>query len=156
MTMLFKNSRFYFYLFSGLYLISFFIPSYQVPSYVFTLYSKYLITGDYYSELTGYECFLISLKTLVHSPIIIPGTLANFVVVLCWMISMGNHTEDYKIFNFLLRFTCIFSVLLWPVLLKEGFLTGYYLWAISSIGISVTYTNLNSIKKNSEVDLLDN
>jgi hypothetical protein len=72
------------------------------------------------------------------------------------MISMGNHTEDYKIFNFLLRFTCIFSVLLWPVLLKEGFLTGYYLWAISSIGISVTYTNLNSIKKNSEVDLLDN
>ena len=154
--MLFKKSRILFYVFSATYLISFLIPSYQVPSYVYTLYSKYLISGDYFSELRGYECFLISLKTLVQSPIIIPGTLANFVVAICWIISIGNFSEEYKIFNFLLRFSCIFSVLIWPVLLKEGFMTGYYIWATSSIGISITFTSLNTKTKNHDEDLLDN
>lgn len=144
------------YFFTALYLLSFLIPCYNLkPILDMTLLGELESVKNIPEIMFGYHCFWWSTISISDSPVAFLGSLANFAVFTVWLLYSIKVAGTLKLLKNLLSVVIMVSVLIWPVALRIGFLTGYYLWAISCIGIALSYGNMSSIKPEYEDLLLD-
>ncbi len=143
-------------LFSILYIISMFVPAYCIPDY----YMDELVNKSKYAFrfgpfLNGYDALWAATITIFKSPVAFLGSLANFAVITVWVLYLTKISDDFKFLKNTLAVITMVSVLIWPLALKSGFLSGYYLWAFSSIVISFSYAAMKNQKELHEDILLD-
>ena len=105
--------------------------------------------------LNGYDALWAATVTIFKSPVAFLGSLANFAVITVWILYLAKISDDLKFFKNTLAVITMVSVLIWPLALKSGFLSGYYLWAFSSIVISFSYAAMKNQKELHEDILLD-
>ena len=143
-------------IFSLLYLLSMFLPAYHIP---FFYLKEFQEIGIFYFGnsplLYGYESMLLSLLTIFESPIAFLGSLSNFAVISVWLLYLTRASGELKLIKSFAAVVAMVSVLIWPVALKIGFLSGYYLWALSSIVITFSYAAMKNLKEETEDILLD-
>ena len=150
------NTKTFFIFFFMLFPISFFLPAYNIPpSFLLTLKENSTKLSDIPSLLFGYECAWGAFFSMFSSPVAFLGTLANFAVLTIWILYLLRISGEMKLFRSILIVVVIVSVLIWPVALRIGLLSGYYLWAISAIGISICYGNIIVYNHDFEEILLD-
>ena len=119
------------------------MPAYSIPpSFLLTIKDHNTKLADTPSLLLGYECARGAFLSMFSSPVALLGTLANFAVLTILILHLLPISGEIKLFKSILIVVVIVSVLIWPVSLRMGFLSGYYLWAISAIGISFCYGNM--------------
>ena len=95
------------------------------------------------------------LLTIFESPIAFLGSLSNFAVITVWLLYLTRASGEIKLIKSFAAVVAMVSVLIWPVALKIGFLSGYYLWALSSIVITFSYAAMKNLKEETEDILLD-
>jgi hypothetical protein len=143
-------------IFSLLYLLSMFLPAYHIP---FFYLKEFQEKGIFYFGdsplLYGYESMWFSLLTIFESPIAFLGSLSNFAVITVWLLYLTRASGEIKLIKSFAAVVAMVSVLIWPVALKIGFLSGYYLWALSSIVITFSYAAMKNLKEETEDILLD-
>jgi hypothetical protein len=133
-----------------------FLPAYHIP---FFYLKEFQEIGIFYFGnsplLYGYESMLLSLLTIFESPIAFLGSLSNFAVISVWLLYLTRASGELKLIKSFAAVVAMVSVLIWPVALKIGFLSGYYLWALSSIVITFSYAAMKNLKEETEDILLD-
>jgi hypothetical protein len=141
---------------SIVFIISMFLPAYNIPLFYM---DEFIENGrnfyKYGPLLFGYESLWVSILTIFKSPVALLGSLSNFAVITVWLLYLTKASGDLKLFKSFLAVVTMVSVLIWPVALKIGFLSGYYLWAISSIVISFSYAAMKNYKDDIDDILLD-
>ncbi len=132
------------------------MPAYETPEfYKEEIYEK---TGFFYmtvARLYGYECSYVALVSIFKSPVALLGSLANFAVPAVWILFLSKIEGNLKLVKNFLAVICMVSVLIWLVAFKIGFLSGYYCWAIASIGICFSYAAMKPIIADEDDILLD-
>jgi hypothetical protein len=143
-------------IFSLLYLLSMFLPAYHIPFFYLKEFQE--IGIFYFGDsplLYGYESMWLSMLTIFESPIAFLGSLSNFAVITVWLLYLTRASGEIKLIKSFAAVVAMVSVLIWPVALKIGFLSGYYLWALSSIVITFSYAAMKNLKEETEDILLD-
>lgn len=115
------------YLFYGLYIVSFFLPSY--------------VSGKMYAD--GYGCFISAIDLMTEGSLIgfygfLPNVMVLIVVPMKWLMN-----ASWK--RALLTLVTISSVLSWTISpeFKDGLDYGYWLWGVSSMVIVALAIRLN-------------
>ncbi len=131
---------------SILFIISFMLPSYDLD-YIINLTSigNNENFGNIPRIMYGIDCFWQSTLNMADSPVAFLGSLANFTIILIWILFLSGIEANLKILKNILTVITMVSVLIWLVSLKIGFLPGYFLWAISAIGITLSFNSFNNI-----------
>jgi hypothetical protein len=133
-----------------------FLPAYHIPFfYLEEFQEKEIFFFEKSPLLYGYESMLISLFTIFKSPIAFLGSLSNFAVIIVWLLYLTKARGEIRLIKSFLAVVAMVSVLIWPVTLKIGFLSGYYLWAFSTISITFTYALMKNLKTEPFDVLLD-
>ena len=132
------------------------MPAYSIPElYKEQIFEKSSLSHELASIFYGYECAWLSMLTIFKSPVAFLGSLANFAVPAVWILFLSKIEGNFKLLKNFFAVLSMVSVLIWPVALKIGFLSGYYCWSIASIGICFTYAAMKSFSVDEEDILLD-
>jgi len=150
------NAKTFFYIFTILYPISYFLPAYVMPAFFQITIKEHLgLPQDIPALLIGYKCAWGAIITMFKSPVAFLGTLANFAVFSIFFLQMTPIGSNFKLLKSILGVLIMVSVLIWPVALRIGFLPGYYLWATACIGIGFSYSAMKPYKTRFEDLVLD-
>ena len=143
-------------LFSVLYIFSMILPAYCIPEhYMDEIINENKFGFRFGDFVQGYEALWAALITIFKSPVAFLGSLANFAVPAVWILFLSKIEGNFKLLKNFLAVLSMVSVLIWPVALKIGFLSGYYCWSIASIGICFTYAAMKSFSVDEDDILLD-
>ncbi len=123
---LFKNLL---WLFFVLYVLAYFLPVSEKVEY-------------------GYLAAYFATFSMLDGPGLFVGGLANFVIaflLLSWLISSIKKYEEktlhpfLKVMHLLFIPIAIISVGIWPFIWDRTLLVGYYVWTISTVGMTLTH-----------------
>jgi len=143
-------------LFSVLYIFSMILPAYSIPDYYMDeIINKNKFVFKFGPFVYGFDALWAALITIFKSPVAFLGSLANFAVITVWILYLTKISDDLKFLKNTLAVITMVSVLIWPVALKSGFLSGYYIWALSSIFISFSFATMKNQKELPEEIVLD-
>lgn len=140
------------------YFISFFMPAYFIHPLVESFYSEYAaeyFDGERIHIFSGYQAAWLSLVNIFNAPVAFIGSLANISIFAMLIFQMLKLPGKLKFLKSTFVVVCMVSTLIWPVALRIGMLSGYYLWMFCCIGMSISFSMQKPYKEEFEDQVLD-
>jgi len=103
----------------------------------------------------GYEAAFIAIQNMSVSPVAFIGSLANLTVLAIILLQMLRVSGKLTRLRSLFVIICIVSVLIWAVVLRRGFSSGYFLWSFTCIGLSLIFAITKPYQPSFDDTLLD-
>jgi hypothetical protein len=147
-----------FSLFALGYLLSFALPTYFLHPLVETFYRDYAIDyfdGERISIIYGYQAASLAFLNLFKSPIAFIGSLSNISVFAMFIFQLIKLPGKLNFLKSVLVVVAMVSTLIWPVALRIGMLSGYYLWMFCCIGMAISFSVQKPYQEDFEDQVLD-